>query len=76
MGDQPIAFDRTTGRRFVRAITDFLTSEVRWRARGLFALFIVFALTINGFNVVNSYVVNRRWVMSGLKKGPNDQPRR
>jgi putative ATP-binding cassette transporter len=45
-----------TGRRFVRAVRDFLMSEVRWRARGLFALLILFALTVNGLNVVNSYV--------------------
>ena len=29
---------------------------MRWRRRGLFALLIAFALTINGLNVVNSYV--------------------
>jgi vitamin B12/bleomycin/antimicrobial peptide transport system ATP-binding/permease protein len=29
---------------------------VRWRARGLFALLIAFALAVNGLNVVNSYV--------------------
>jgi vitamin B12/bleomycin/antimicrobial peptide transport system ATP-binding/permease protein len=56
MSEQPTPFDRATGRRFVRAVKDFLTSEVRWRARGLFALLIGFALTINGLNVVNSYV--------------------
>ena len=56
MSEQPIALDRVTGRRFVRAVRDFLTSEVRWRARGLFALLIGFALAINGLNVVNSYV--------------------
>ena len=56
MSEQPVAFDRVTGRRFVRAVKDFLTSEVRWRARGLFALLIAFALTVNGLNVVNSYV--------------------
>jgi len=56
MSEQPVAFDRVTGRRFVRAVKDFLTSEVRWRARGLSALLIVFAFTINGLNVVNSYV--------------------
>jgi putative ATP-binding cassette transporter len=56
MSEQPVAFDRVTGRRFLRAVKDFLTSEVRWRARGLFALLIAFALTVNGLNVVNSYV--------------------
>jgi putative ATP-binding cassette transporter len=56
MSEQPVAFDRATGRRFVRVVKDFLTSEVRWQARGLFALLFGFALTINGLNVVNSYV--------------------
>jgi len=56
MSEHPAAFDRVTGKRFVRAIKDFLTSEVRWRARGLFALLIAFAFTINGLNVVNTYV--------------------
>ncbi|MGC1298233.1 MAG: hypothetical protein WA869_24670, partial [Alloacidobacterium sp.] len=42
--------------RFFRTVRYFFTSEVRWRARGLFALLIVFALSVNGLNVVNSYV--------------------
>lgn len=56
MSEQPVAFDRVTGRRFVRAVNYFLSSEVRWQARGLFALLIAFAFTINGLNVLNSYV--------------------
>ena len=56
MSEQPIAFDLVTVRRFARAVRDFMTSEVRWRACGLFALLIAFALTLNGLNVVNSYV--------------------
>jgi vitamin B12/bleomycin/antimicrobial peptide transport system ATP-binding/permease protein len=56
MSEQPVAFDRVTGQRFVRAVKYFLTSEVRWQARGLFALLFAFAFTINGLNVVNSYV--------------------
>jgi len=56
MSEQPVAFDLVTGRRLVRAVKDFFTSEVRWRARSLFALLIVFALAVNGLNVVNSYV--------------------
>jgi vitamin B12/bleomycin/antimicrobial peptide transport system ATP-binding/permease protein len=56
MSEQPVAFDRETRRRFVRVVKDFLTSEVRWRARGLLALLIAFALAVNGLNVVNSYV--------------------
>jgi putative ATP-binding cassette transporter len=56
MSEQPVAFDLVTGRRFARAVKDFFNSEMRWRARGLFALLIFFALTVNGLNVVNSYV--------------------
>jgi putative ATP-binding cassette transporter len=56
MSEQPVAFDRETRRRFVRVLKDFLTSEVRWWARGLFALLLGFALAVNGLNVVNSYV--------------------
>ncbi|HEX4772295.1 MAG TPA: ABC transporter transmembrane domain-containing protein, partial [Bryobacteraceae bacterium] len=56
MSEQPVTFDRVTVQRFVRTVKYFLTSEVRWRARGLFALLIAFALAVNGLNVVNSYV--------------------
>ncbi len=56
MSEQAVAFDRETRRRFVGAIKSFLTSDVRWRARAMFALLIAFALAINGLNVVNSYV--------------------
>ena len=56
MSEQPVAFDLVIVRRFARAVRDFMTSEVRWRACGLFALLIAFALTLNGLNVVNSYV--------------------
>ena len=56
MSEQPVTFDQETRRRFVRVVKDFLTSEVRWRACGLFALLIAFALAVNGLNVVNSYV--------------------
>jgi vitamin B12/bleomycin/antimicrobial peptide transport system ATP-binding/permease protein len=56
MSEQAIDMGRGTGRRFVRVVKNFLTSEVRWQARGLFALLIAFALTVNGLNVANSYV--------------------
>lgn len=56
MSEKPVAFDLVTGRRFMHAVTDFFSSEVRWRARALFGLLIAFALAINGLNVVNSYV--------------------
>jgi putative ATP-binding cassette transporter len=53
---QPAPFNRQTIRRFFRAIKDLLTSEVRHWALGLVALLVVFALSVNGLNVVNSYV--------------------
>jgi putative ATP-binding cassette transporter len=56
MSEQTVIFDLVTVRRFVRAVKDFMTSEARWRARGLFALLIAFAFTINGLNVINYYV--------------------
>jgi vitamin B12/bleomycin/antimicrobial peptide transport system ATP-binding/permease protein len=56
MIEQTVTFDRETRRRFVGGIKVFLTSDVRWKARGLFAVLIGFALAINGLNVVNSYV--------------------
>jgi putative ATP-binding cassette transporter len=54
--ERPVTIDRETGRRFVRAVKDLLSSEVRWQARGMFALLIAFALAVNGLNVLNSYV--------------------
>jgi putative ATP-binding cassette transporter len=56
MTDRPLTLNRETGRRFVRVVKGFLTSEVRWQARGMFALLFGFALAVNGLNVVNSYV--------------------
>ena len=54
--ERPIIFDRTTALRFVNAVKQFLNSDARWRARGLFALLIVLGLTVNGLNVINSFV--------------------
>ena len=45
MSEQPVAFDVVTGRRFVRAVKYFLTSDVRRQNRGLFALLTAFVLT-------------------------------
>src|SRR4051812_2192347 len=56
MSDQPIGIDRRILRRLVWAVRSFLTSEVRRRAWAFVGLLIVFALAINGLNVVNSYV--------------------
>jgi vitamin B12/bleomycin/antimicrobial peptide transport system ATP-binding/permease protein len=51
-----VRLDRETWRRYTLAIKQFATSEVRGRARRLFALLIALLLTISGLNVVNSYV--------------------
>ena len=51
-----VPLTRATWSRFRRAIADFANSEVRWRARGLFAVLFVLVLGFNGLNVLNSYV--------------------
>src|SRR5246127_3732468 len=56
MSAQPPPFDLQTLRRFLRAVTDLLTSEVRIKANLLLALLLAFALSVNGLNVVSSYV--------------------
>src|SRR5436190_1289457 len=48
--------DGRTKARLVRMIRIFWTSEVRWKARRLFLALILLLLTINGLNVINSYV--------------------
>ena len=56
MSAQPSPFDLQTLRRLIRAIKDLLTSEVRHKAIGLLIFLLAFALSINGLNVVSSYV--------------------
>jgi putative ATP-binding cassette transporter len=56
MSAQPVPLNRQTVRRFVRALRDLFTSEVRRKAIGLLVLLVMFALSVNGLNVVNSYV--------------------
>jgi putative ATP-binding cassette transporter len=56
MSAQTAPLNRQTARRFVRAVRDLLTSEVRRKAIGLLVLLLVFALSVNGLNVVNGYV--------------------
>jgi vitamin B12/bleomycin/antimicrobial peptide transport system ATP-binding/permease protein len=56
MSEQAVSINRKTGERFVRVVKSFLSSEVRWRALGLFAVLIGFLFAISGLNVVNSYV--------------------
>jgi putative ATP-binding cassette transporter len=48
--------DLQTFRRLIRAVRDLLTSEVRRKAIVLLLLLLAFALSVNGLNVVSSYV--------------------
>ncbi|QJD29945.1 ABC transporter ATP-binding protein/permease [Methylococcus geothermalis] len=43
-------------KRIVGSVKDFTSSEVGWKAKVLFASLLLLMLTINGLNVVNSYV--------------------
>jgi len=56
MSVQPAPLNRDIARRFVAAVRDLLTSEVRRKAIGMLVLLFVFAMSVNGLNVVNSYV--------------------
>lgn len=56
MSAQPPPFDLQTLRRLIRAIIDRLTSEVRRKAIVLLFFLLAFALSVNGMNVVSSYV--------------------
>lgn len=61
MADAPkrkhtIELDRVTWERFLRPTRGFLTSEVAGQARWLLALLLGLLLSINGLNVLNSYV--------------------
>ncbi len=47
---------RETWRRLVATVVAFATSEVRWKAIGLFTSLLFLLLAISGLNVVNSYV--------------------
>jgi len=53
MSAQPAPFNRDIARRFVAAVRDLLTSEVRRKAIGMLLLLFVFAMSVNGLNVVN-----------------------
>jgi vitamin B12/bleomycin/antimicrobial peptide transport system ATP-binding/permease protein len=56
MTEQRVTITRATWSRLLRAVTDFANCELRWRARGLFALLIMLLFAFNGLNVLNSYV--------------------
>jgi vitamin B12/bleomycin/antimicrobial peptide transport system ATP-binding/permease protein len=54
--EERVPIDRLTWVRFGRAVRSFVSSEVGWKARSLFAVLMLFLFAINGLNVVNSYV--------------------
>src|SRR4051794_41599265 len=56
MSAEPTPPDLQTLRRLIRAVRDLLTSEVRGKAIVLLVLLLAFALSVNGLNVVSSYV--------------------
>src|SRR4051812_9402683 len=56
MSPQPAPLDLRTLRRFVLAVKDLLTSEVRRKAFVLLFLLLAFAPSANGLNVVSSDV--------------------
>jgi putative ATP-binding cassette transporter len=56
MSAHRVPITRATWSRFRRAVTDFANCEVRWRARGYFALLMALLLAFNALNVLNSYV--------------------
>jgi vitamin B12/bleomycin/antimicrobial peptide transport system ATP-binding/permease protein len=56
MSEPRVPITRLTWARFGRAVKDFATCEVGWRARGLFGLLIALLVAFNALNVLNSYV--------------------
>src|SRR3989442_686051 len=56
MDAQSAPLNRQTARLLVQAVKHLLTSEVRRRAISLLLLLLLFALAVNGLNVVGSYV--------------------
>jgi putative ATP-binding cassette transporter len=51
-----IPLNRAAWSRFVRVVRAFVGSEAGWKAKILSALLLLFLFSINGFNVVSSYV--------------------
>jgi len=56
MSEQRVPITRLAWSRFGRAVKDFASCEVGWRARGLFGLLIALLVLFNALNVLNSYV--------------------
>jgi putative ATP-binding cassette transporter len=51
-----VSLDRTTCRRLVRAVREFARSDVRGRAAAFAVALLVLMVSVNGLNVINSYV--------------------
>ena len=60
---------RYIGAEYLRTIQHFFSSEVRWQAIRWFSLLVGLLITLNGLNVVNSYV-GRDFMTSISKKEP------
>jgi putative ATP-binding cassette transporter len=63
-----IQVNRQTFARLLRLVKPFFFSEVKWQARGLFGLLAVFALSIQGVNVLMSYVARDFMTYLSLKE--------
>lgn len=49
-------FDRKTWQRFFKIVKPFFISELKWKARVLLIMLAVFSISINGLNLLMSYV--------------------
>ncbi len=63
-----IKVNRQTFSRLWRLIQPFFASEVKWQARGLLLLLVIFALSIVGVNVLMSYVARDFMTYLSLKE--------
>ena len=64
-----IQVNRQTFRRLWRLVKPFFfSSQVKWQARGLLALLVVFALSVQGINVLLSYVARDFMTAFSLKE--------
>ncbi len=55
-------------KRFLRLIKPFFFSEVKWYARGLFLVLILFALSIAGINFGLNYLYSYWWTALSLRE--------
>jgi vitamin B12/bleomycin/antimicrobial peptide transport system ATP-binding/permease protein len=75
MADAPkrrhtIELNRTTWERFIRPAQGFLASDVGGKAKGLLGLLLGLLFTINGLNVLNSYVARDFMTAIEDRNGP------